>query len=80
MELYNAAGLPVLHLLNIKRLVADYGLPYDPEQPTVPGQSAVYYSKRFPIPAAVLGICGAAALIAVGRRKRRKEEEVCGDS
>lgn len=79
MELYNAAGLPVLHLLNIKRLVADYGLPYDPEQPTVPGQSAVYYSKRFPIPAAVLGICGAAALIAVGRRKRRKEEEVCGE-
>lgn len=74
MELYNAAGLPVLHLLNIKRLVADYGLPYDPESPTVPGRSAVYFTKRFPVSAAVLGLGGAAAVLAAGRRRRKEEE------
>ncbi|MCR5826330.1 MAG: poly-gamma-glutamate system protein [Oscillospiraceae bacterium] len=74
LELYNAEGLPVLHLLNIKRLVADYGLPYDPQQPTVPGESAVYHTKRFPPAAAVLGLCGALALLAHGRAKRREED------
>ncbi len=77
MELYNAAGLPVLHILNIKRLVADYGLPFDPEQPTVPGESAIYYNKRFPVFAAIAGLCGAAAILAAGRRARRKEEAGC---
>jgi poly-gamma-glutamate system protein len=74
MEIYSAAGLPVLHLLNIKRLVADYGLPYDPTQTTVPGQSAIYFTKRFPISAAALGIAGAGTVLVVGRRRGRKED------
>ena len=42
IQRYNARGLPVLHLLNVKRLVADYGLPYDPDRYETPGQSALY--------------------------------------
>lgn len=76
MEIYNAAGLPVLHLLNIKRLVADYGLPYDPEQPTVPGNSAIYCTKRFPWPVAAAGLTGAAAVLILGRRRREGSESV----
>lgn len=74
MEIYNAAGLPVLHLLNIKRLVADYGLPYDPLEPAVPGKSAVYFTKRFPVLAGVLGIAGAGAVLVLGRQRSGKEE------
>ena len=80
MEIYNAAGLPVLHLLNIKRLVSDYGLPYDPKLPTVPGQSVIYYTGQFPIFAAILGLGGAAVLLVIGRQKRRKEETACEGS
>ncbi len=75
MEIYNASGLPVLHLLNIKRLVADYGLPYDPERPTVPGESAIYFTRRFPPAAAVLGLAAAGAILALGRARRKREED-----
>ncbi len=76
MELYNAQGIPVLHLLNIKKLVADYGLPYDPETLSAPGESAVYYTRRQPWFVSLVGVGGAAALLAAGRAKRRREESV----
>ena len=47
LQYYNAHGLPVLHLLNIKQLAAQYGLPFDPEMIVPPGQSALYYFKSF---------------------------------
>ncbi len=74
MELYNARGLAVLHLLNIKKLVADYGLPYDSETPSVPGESAIYYTRRYPWRIAFGGVGGAAALLVLGRVRRREEE------
>lgn len=48
MELYNAEGLPVIHLLNIKQLAADYGLPYDPQRLPALGESAVYHTAQYP--------------------------------
>lgn len=61
LERYCAQGLPVIHFLNIKKLTADYGLPYDPEIHTVPGSSAIYYERRYsPVPAALcLTLCAA---------------------
>jgi len=73
MEIYNAQGLPVIHLLNIKQLAADYGLPYDPQSLPEPGESAVYYTTRYPWHWAVLGTAGAAALLLWDRRRRREE-------
>lgn len=73
MELYNARGLAVLHLLNVKKLAADYGLPYDPETTPVPGESAIYHTRRYPWQTAVGGVGGAAAVLLLGRVGRRKE-------
>lgn len=75
VQRYSAQGLPVLHLLNIKRLVADYGLPYDPEQPAAPGQSAVYFVTAYPRLPALAGIAGTLALLWRAFREKGKEGE-----
>lgn len=74
MQHYNAQGLPVIHLLNIKRLVADYGLPYDPERLPAPGESAIYDTVRYPWPTAAAGLALAAAFLLWGRRKGAYED------
>lgn len=73
MERYNAQGLPVIHLLNIKRLVADYGLPYDPESLPAPGTSAVYQSVRYPRLPALLALGASALFLLWGRRAAQRE-------
>lgn len=70
---YSAQGLPVLHLLNIKELAADYGLAYDPERPLPPGESAVYWETVYPRWGAVLCLTGAAATIWFGFHRLRRE-------
>ncbi len=47
VERYSAAGLPVINLLNIKKLVADYGLVFDPPILPDPGESAAYYVASY---------------------------------
>ncbi len=47
LDIYRARGIKVINLLNIKKLVAEYGLPFDPMTPSVPGNSAIYYSVRY---------------------------------
>lgn len=74
VERYAAQGIPVIHLLNIKRLVADYGLPYDPEILPEAGESAIYYEQHFPLLPGVLGVAGSAALLWWGGRKKRGGE------
>ncbi len=71
---YSAQGLPVIHLLNIKELVADYGLAYDPERLLPPGESAVYYETVYPRWGAVLCLAGAAATIWFGFHGLRRED------
>ena len=74
IQRYNTEGLPVIHLLNVKRLVADYGLAYDPEQLPAPGESAVYYTTQYPRWTAVLGLAGAAAILLLGVRKKEEKK------
>lgn len=66
LQRYNAQGLPVIHLLNIKQLVADHRLIYDPEQLPPPGESAIYYKVVYPKWEAVLCLAGAAITIWLG--------------
>lgn len=72
IQRYDLEGLPVIHLLNIKRLAADYGLAYDPEQLPAPGSSAVYYTTGYSRWPAVLGLAGGAAILVLGFRKERE--------
>lgn len=78
VQRYNAQGLPVIHLLNIQRLTADYGLPYDPERLTPPGESAVYYTTVYPRLPGALCLVGAVVCLGAGflwpRWKERRNE------
>ena len=73
LERYSAQGLPVIQLLNVRRLVADYGLPFDPEQLPEPGSSAIYYETQYSRWPAAAGIAAACAILAAGFWRRRGE-------
>lgn len=75
LERYNHKGLPVIYLLNIKRLVAEHGLPYDPEALPPIGESAVYRQEHYSLPILLGGMGASAAILVWGRRCRRREEE-----
>lgn len=75
VQRYNNQGLPVLHLLNIKQLVADYGLAYDPETLPQPGESAVYYAASYPWQPGAVCLAGALATLILGFRPPRRKEE-----
>lgn len=72
VQRYLAQGVPVINLLNIKKLTADYALPYDPINWPPVGQSAVYYRQEYPKGWLILGMtgCGAALLACGGIRHR----------
>lgn len=63
VQRYQAVGVPVINLLNIKKLVADYDLPYDPVEWPEIGQSAVYMEHHSPRGWVAVGLAGAAALL-----------------
>lgn len=63
VQRYQAGGLPVINLLNIKQLVADYDLPFDPAQWPEIGTSAVYFDSQCPKSWPAAGLAGAAALL-----------------
>lgn len=75
LQYYNARGLPVLHLLNIKQLVAQYGLPFDPDTIVPPGDSALYYHTVYPRFMALAGILGAVCIIAFAFKRRAMCED-----
>lgn len=61
VQRYCAAGIPVINLLNIKFLAAEYGLPYDPVEWPEIGRSAVYSVRTYPKLWIVFGgacVCG----------------------
>lgn len=68
MEYYNHGGLPVIHLLNIKKLVADYGLPFDPPRLPEIGTGALYQTNRYPWGWAAAGLAASLAMLVWGRR------------
>ncbi|MFR0798024.1 MAG: hypothetical protein ACLSHJ_04310 [Oscillospiraceae bacterium] len=61
--------------MNIKRLVAAYGLPYDPQELSPIGESAVYYETVYRWPLTLVGAAAAVGLLLWGRHCRRREEE-----
>lgn len=63
VQRYLAQGQPVINLLNIKKLAADYGLPYDPPAWPPIGESAVYYDAWYPRGWLLAGLAGAGALL-----------------
>ena len=75
LQYYNAHGLPVLHLLNIKQLAAQYGLPFDPEMIVPPGQSALYYHTVYPHFPALAGVLGAVCILVFAFKRRSMSDD-----
>ena len=65
VQRYLARGIPVINLLNIKKIMADYSMPYDPLQWPPMGQSAVYSHIRYDRGWILLGLGGAAVLLSL---------------
>lgn len=56
LERYIARGVPVISLLNVKKLTADCGLPFDPQQPVEPGSADIYFRQTLPRMPVLLGL------------------------
>ena len=72
VQLFLKNGIPVIHLLNIKGLAAEYGLPIDPVPLPAVGQGGVYYQTHYETWIAVAGFSAAAALLWLGREQKKK--------
>ncbi len=73
VEWYLAQGIPVINLLNIKKIVADYSMPFDPTVQAAAGTSPVYFRASYPKAyiAAALAVT-ASFLIAAHRLKKSR--------
>ncbi len=67
MEIYSAAGVPVIHILNIKQLAADYGLPFDPQEQPKIGEGILYETKERPVFCLYSGAVLALLILLAGR-------------
>ena len=81
VQRYCAAGTPVINLLNIKFLVAEYGLPYDSVEWPEIGQSAVYLVTSYPKLWGMLGsVCVCGILLACYRIRCGKSSVARGEN
>lgn len=70
VQLFLADGIPVIHLLNIKTLASEYGLPIDPVPLPTPGEGDVYFESGYRTWIAWSALAGAAFLLWLSRDKR----------
>lgn len=49
LEIYLHRGVPTILLLNIRQLMTDYGLPFDPDSRSAPGVASIYYTVQRPL-------------------------------
>lgn len=63
---YAARGVPVVNLLNVRRLAAESGLPFDPVPLPAPGDGDVYIERRINAGAAIAALICALAPLAFG--------------
>ena len=75
VQRYLARGIPVINLLNIKKIMADYSMPYDPVQWPPIGQSAVYSHIRYERGWILLGLGGTAVLLSLCLWVRHREKQ-----
>lgn len=72
IERYLRQGVPVIHLLNLKRLCTEYGIEYDPPLTPEIGKEPVYYRMAYSRTAILFtGILAAAPIFLAAFEKRR---------
>ena len=71
VQRYLAKGIPVINLLNLKKIMADYSMPYDPVEWPAIGESGVYTCVLYEKGALAAGFVLSAALLAACRWLRQ---------
>ena len=72
VQRYMARGVPVINLLNIKQIAAQYSLPFDPVVWPETGTSAAYSTVRYETGWILAGLGGSGLLLAVCLWLRRR--------
>ena len=72
VQLFLKSGTPVIHLLNIKSIATEYGLPIDPVPMPAVGQGGVYYETGYDGRIAWTGLAAALLLLWLGRNEEKK--------
>lgn len=73
VQRYMAKGVPVINLLNIKKIMAEYSMPFDPMVWPEPGQSAAYTVIRYEPVWIALGLGSSGILLALCLWLRRRK-------
>ncbi len=71
---YAARHIPVVHLLNVRGLAEENGLPFDPVPLTKPGETDVYYTMRYSPVYAISALVLAAICLKCGRKQKKGEQ------
>lgn len=71
VQLFLKDGTPVIHLLNMKSLATEYGLPIDPVPLPEPGMGDIYYEVRYRKELAAAGLVLATIFLWLGRERKR---------
>lgn len=69
LELYLYERTSCILLLNIRKLAAEYSVPFDPATPAMPGTGAVYFEVSRPAAPLAVGLAAEIALLMVYRKK-----------
>lgn len=69
---YAARGVPVVNMLNVRKLANDNGIAFDPVPLTQPGEGGVYYDIAYPVWLAALAAMLMIATLVVGRIRYKK--------
>lgn len=75
VQLFLRDGVPVIHLLNIKSLAVQYGLPFDPTPMPDVGEGGVYSVRAYHRYGALPGLLAAGAVLCRDWLKSRKERQ-----
>lgn len=70
-----AHGVPVIHLLNVRALALDNGMPYDPVPLPKPGEGGVYLRETMSPWPALVALTMSAILLATGLPRRHAKKQ-----
>ena len=73
VQLFLRDGTPVIHLLNIKSIAAQYDLPFDPSPAPTPGEGGPFRVRSYRWEIAAAGLALAGLTLAAGFRGERKQ-------
>jgi len=71
---FAARGVPVVNLLNVRRLAEENGLPFDPVPLPAPGDGGVYSDTAYEPSALILAIAAPIGILAFGAVRSRRRD------